>query len=311
MGMIIQASHMNLGYMQQLKAQQRQGAALSSAESALLDGAGARLASGLTVANGAGVSSAASASSAASSASGLAAGITTASSASSVQAGSLSASQTLGQTVANEIVRRMDPVQDDNGETQDVTGLRDSLASTLDWVRERFGDETGAAASGMVMVATADSVTEETLGQGLLDVLSLIDQTQGIASGDEAIARFNSGINTQLNSYFDNGQSELFYAVESGSTDAADSAGDVSARLFMRTAQANTASADAGDLTQQLLESMKQELEDTAGLQDLTTQLEEAFDPTQAMNRAMTETALNAYAGTPVAAASRLMDMAV
>lgn len=288
-GMIIQASHMGLGAMQQAQAGKNAAASTSaaSARSLLAEGTGSRLADGLSVRG------------------------------SGVQAGSLpeSSSQTLGQTVANEIVRRMARVQvGDNGQpvetgqTRDAAGLRDAMASTLDWVRDSFGDETGAAASGMLLAATSGEVSEATLGEGLLDVLRFIDRTQGIAAGDQAIGRFNSGINEQLNAYFDNGQSELFYAVQGSVTEPGQSG---STRSLLRAAQAAAADSDAPDPTAQLLEALRQDLEETAGLQDMASQLKGEFGLLQeSAPRTRTQAALTAYADVR-AAAPQFLDMAV
>jgi len=151
-------------------------------------------------------------------------------------------------------------------------------------------------------------VSEETLGEGLLDVLRFIDRTQGIASGDQAIARFNSGVNEQLNAYFDNGQSEIFHAAQSGETDSGQS---MSARSFLRAAQAAAGDSNAPDPTAQLLDALKQSLEETAGLQDLASQLREEFGLSQAgAPRALTQAAMAAYADIQ-AASPQFMDMAV
>jgi len=171
------------------------------------------------------------------------------------------APRTLGQTTADEIVRRMEAGLGEEGLERDATALRDSLASTLDWVRGRFGDQAGAAASGMLLAATADTVSEETLGQGLLDTLRLIDRTQGFAAGDQAIARFNTGVNGQLNAYFDNGLSEQFLAVETG-------AADTTARPLLRTAQAPVAAGKPPNLTEALLESLRQDMEEAAQVEE-------------------------------------------
>jgi hypothetical protein len=315
--MIIQASHMNLGFMHQLQARKDKGASLGSSESALLEASGAGMAGGLSVRN-------ADDATALARLTGQEPGETGAALNPGVLPGVLpdAAPRTIGETVANEVIRRMAPGADENGEPRDAAGLRDSLASTLDWVRDRFGDETATAAAGMVMAATDGTVDEQSLGDGLLDVLRFIDRTQGVAAGDEAIARFNTGINTQLNSYFDNGQSELFYAVESGAVEGgaqATGAGDISARFFSRSTQSAAPAKDAANLTEQLLDSLKQELDSAAGMQDLASRLDAAFDPTQAQprdqvrvqSRAMTEAAMNAYAGTPLPVASQFMDMPV
>ncbi|MFH1914612.1 MAG: hypothetical protein ABIK45_10095 [Pseudomonadota bacterium] len=207
--------------------------------------------------------------------------------------------QTLGQTTADEILRRMEAGLDESGQERDATPLRNSLAASLDWVRERFGNETGAAASGMLMAATADTVSEETLGQGLLDTLRFIDRTQGFAAGDEAIARFNSGVNGQLNTFFDNGLSEQFLAVEAG---AADTEGV--ARTFLRSVQAPASAENVPNLTEALLESLRQDMDEAAQLQDITSNLD-TIAPSPGTLRA----ALSAYGAVPADAMPQLVSM--
>ncbi|MUM77396.1 hypothetical protein GKC30_07115 [Pseudodesulfovibrio sp. F-1] len=213
----------------------------------------------------------------------------------SVRPGSLpgAAPQTLGRTTADEIVRRMEAGPDEEGRERDATALRDSLAATLDWVRERFGNETGAAASGMLMAATADTVSEETLGQGLLDTLRFIDRNQGFAAGDEAIARFNAGVNGQLNAYFDNGRSEQFMAVQVD-------AGDTAARSFLRSAKVPAPVENIPNLAEALLESLRQDL-------DETVQLQGAADP--ALTPGTLRTALAAYGAVPADALPQLVSL--
>ncbi|MGE4421573.1 MAG: hypothetical protein AB7D39_04695 [Pseudodesulfovibrio sp.] len=187
--------------------------------------------------------------------------------------------RTLGETFANEIIRRMGEVTDENGDAKDTGELRDQLASTMDWVRERFGDQTAAAAAGMVLQATSSGVNEDTLGNGLLNVLKFIDRNFGTNAGDTAISQFNAGINTALNDFFDNGQNEIFHVAEStGGASATQAAG---ARIFSQVAQ-DTDSTDTLDQLNQLLEQLKAELDNTAQLQDLTTQLEDQFNPAKA-----------------------------
>ncbi|OIQ50090.1 hypothetical protein BerOc1_02020 [Pseudodesulfovibrio hydrargyri] len=186
---------------------------------------------------------------------------------------------TLGETLANEIVRRMGEVKDENGEVKDSEDLRSQLASTLDWVRERFGDETAAAASGMLIKATSSGVNEDTLGNGLLNTLKFIDRNFGTNAGDTAIAQFNAGINTALNDFFDNGQNEIFHVAEATGTPSATQV--AGARIFSQVAQ-DTDSSDALDQLNQLLEQLKGELDNTAQLQDLTSRLEDQFNPAKA-----------------------------
>jgi hypothetical protein len=263
--MQISGAHMNYGFMQQLKTRKDQGQDLGAAGSLLDDSPGMRLGKMAKV-------------------NPAKDGLTPAATAQANAPGqadrqSGDAPGTLGETLANEIIRRMGEVKDENGEVKDSDGLRSQLASTLDWVRERFGDETAAAASGMIIKATASGVNEETLGNGLLNTLKFIDRNFGINAGDTAIAQFNAGINTALNDFFDNGQSEIFHVAEAtGGPSATQVAG---ARIFSQVAQ-ETDSADTLDQLNQLLEQLKGELDNTAQLQDLTAQLEEKFNPANA-----------------------------
>jgi hypothetical protein len=276
--MIIQASHMNLGVMQELRSGGRSGTGAGQDVASLAEQETSRLASGLAVSN-------------------------------DIRPGHLPADapDTLGRTTANEIIRRMEAVtpavKDGIAEVispKDDASLRDSLGAALDWVRNSFGDETGAAASGMMLAATAETVSEETLGQGLLDVLRFIDRTQGFAAGDQAIARFNSGINGQLNAYFDNGKSETFMAVQSGSD------GSEATRLFLRSAATATAATKATpDPTAQLLDALRQDLEESAGLQSLAEQLRSAQGP------ARTSAAMAAYTAPVQTSSPQFMNLSV
>ncbi|QJB55718.1 hypothetical protein [Pseudodesulfovibrio sp. zrk46] len=278
MGMIIQGSHMNYGFMQQLAAKKRQGESLGDAE-ALLQKPGMRLGQGLNV-NPA--------------KSGLTPAADALAKAPGQQGklpenfpGTQDGELTLGATVANEIARRIEAQTEEGQETKDTTALQHALGETMDWVRERFGDETAAAASGMVLAATSSTVNEDTLGDGLLNALKFIDRNFGVAAGDAAIAQFNQSVNVELNSYFENGKMELFHAsTTSVSVDEPSATQDLTARLFTRTTQASDKNEDAKSPTELLLEELKKELDNTAELQDLTTQLEEKFNPTKAATNA-------------------------
>jgi len=126
------------------------------------------------------------------------------------------APDSVGKTFANEIIRRMDEKVGDGGQPKDSAALRHSLGSTIDWVRDRYGEETAAAAASMILQSTSSGITEDSLGNGLLNTLKFIDRNFGFAAGDEAIARFNGGINRSINEFFDNGRHEHFFAVQSG-----------------------------------------------------------------------------------------------
>jgi len=300
MGMIISGSHMNLGFMQKLKAQKEQGTNLGPDAALLDDSPGMRLGKGMNIDP-------------------AHAGLTPAAEALAKAPGQLDkpekfeqygdgGSLTLGATFANEIVRRMEETTGEDGQTKDNTDLRHSLGQTMDWVRERFGDETAAAAAGMVLQSTSSGVTEQTLGDGLLNTLKFIDRNFGFAAGDAAIAQFNQGVNTEINEYFDNGKAEMFFAVPAPPADGATATQDLNTRFFMRAAQANTTeSKETESLTEKLLADLKKELDEVAELQDLTTQLEKSFNPA----KANPEAALAAYASAPVPAEPQFTSMVV
>ena len=208
--------------------------------------------------------------------------------------------RTLGQTFANEIIRRMGEVTDENGETRDTSDLRDQLGSAMDWLRQRFGDETAAAAAGMIVQATASGVTEETLGTGLLNVLKFIDRNFGTAAGDAAISQFNSTVNQALNDFFDNGLNEIFYAAGDG-----EAAQDLTQRVLSTESEADASSSL--DELNEILAQLKAELDNIAALQDLTAQLEEEFNPGQ---NAM-EKAIAAYQAMPASSEAQLTSVLV
>jgi hypothetical protein len=282
---------MNYGFMQQLRKRADQGQNLGSAAS-LLDGQpGMRLgqASEINPAKS-GLTPAATALANAPGQTGKSSG---------------EAPSTLGETLANEIVRRMGGMTDENGEAKDTGSLRNQLASAMDWVRERFGDGAGAAAAGMVLQATSSGVNEDTLGDGLLNVLKFVDRNFGTTAGDAAIARFNGGVNTALNEFFDNGQNEIFHVADSPNNASATQ--EASLRLFSRVVDGDGDGADSLDDLDKLLEELRAELDNTAQLQDLTSRLEDEFNPA----RASMDQAVEAYQKVPGDTSPQLASLTV
>ena len=212
---------------------------------------------------------------------------------------------TIGKAFANEIIRRMGERTGEDGQPKDSTELRHSLGSTMDWLRERYGEDTAAAAAGMIVQATSSGVTEETLGNGLLNILKFIDRNFGIAAGDEAISTFNSGINQAVNDFFDNGQNELFFAVES-STDTTASR-DLHARFIAKVANDTDDNENQLDELTDILNDLKGELDKIGELNNLVTQLEADFSPA----RATAATALAAYEATPNSNEPQLTSLSV
>lgn len=213
------------------------------------------------------------------------------------------APNTVGKAFAAEIIRRMDGVTDEEGQPKDPSDLQQSLGSAMDWIRERFGDETAAAAAGMVLQATSSGVTEDTLGTGLLNTLKFIDRNFGFAAGDQAIAQFNNTVNQAVNNYFDNGRDELFFAAESPEGGANQGA---NARLISLVMPTGDEAADLDALTD-ILDDLRGELDKIGELNDLVNQLEADFNPA----KATPEAALAAYQAEPGNAQPRLASLSV
>jgi hypothetical protein len=92
--------------------------------------------------------------------------------------------------------------------------LKQSLADSIDYVRENFGDEAATAMIGLVSKGMAGGeASEEALGQSLLTVVKFMDRNFGFEGGDKIMAQFNGQLNDSLNRYFENGFEEQFYAV--------------------------------------------------------------------------------------------------
>lgn len=214
---------------------------------------------------------------------------------------------TLGAVFANEVVRRLESgdqaALDTEGDPKDSDDLRNALGQTMDWIRERYGDDTAAAAAGMILQSTSSGVNEDTLGEGLLNTLKFIDRNFGINAGDEAIAKFNGSLNQEINDYFDNGMDELFFAVES-SGEAASPVQDLGTRIVMDAARQAESDEDAVDLTAQLLDQLKEDLDESAELQDLSIQIDISINIS--MNFA-----INAYNAQPGGAEAQFTNQAV
>ncbi|MDC0335585.1 hypothetical protein OAN24_01630 [Pseudodesulfovibrio sp.] len=296
---------MNLGFMQELATRKQQGETLGGSDDLSQDSPGLRLSQGLNVDP-------------------AHAGLAPAAEALMKVPGQLDklpedfpqqpqdGPLTLGATFANEIVRRMEEADQgtagDDGQPKDNSDLRHSLGQTLDWMREKFGDEAASAAAGMVLQSTSSGVNEESLGDGLLNTLKFIDRNFGFAAGDEAIARFNQSVNPAINDYFDNGKAEVFYATPAQPLDGPSATQEISSRMFMRAAQSSaTEVADAESITEKLLADLKKELDEVAELQDLTSQLEAEFSPA----KATPQSALAAYTAPPVPAEPQFTDVRV
>lgn len=190
---------------------------------------------------------------------------------------SLHGNHTLGSVFANEIIRRLEnggeAALDSEGQPKDSDDLRHSLGQTMDWVRQRFGDDAAAAAAGMVIQSTSSGVTEDSLSEGLLNSLKFIDRNFGPAAGDEAIAQFNSNLNGAINEYFDNGVEELFHAVETP-VDGASPMQSLGSRILTQSAEQPESDEETQSATEKLLAKIQEDLEEAAEMQEVSAQVE-------------------------------------
>lgn len=94
--------------------------------------------------------------------------------------------------------------------------LKDALVATIKFAGQEFGDKIASVVAAMLYKNTASGMSEENLGQGLLEAASFIDKKLGIDSGDKFLAHLNNILNPRLNDFFDNGKNEVFIAVNTG-----------------------------------------------------------------------------------------------
>jgi len=171
------------------------------------------------------------------------------------------------QTFAEEMVRRIQAGMPDS-EGRDGSGLSASLVTSIDFVRENFGDRAATAVMGIMIKSVGEGqVSEQAFGQGMLQAVKFIDRNFGFAAGDTLIRKFNSDLNVEVNEYFDNGLNERIYAVTPGQSWAS------GLDAFVQGVAENFGSDDA-DMISSLLD---QALKDSGGLvQGLRTGLEDA-----------------------------------
>ncbi len=106
---------------------------------------------------------------------------------------------------------------DDGASTvKDPSELAGALSRAADFIENKFGHDAATAFKGIVVSGSGDSITEESLSNGLLKSVQFIDRNFGFAAGDEVMANFNSDLNNAINDYFENGLQEHFFAAEPG-----------------------------------------------------------------------------------------------
>ncbi|MBG3877418.1 hypothetical protein FVW20_10395 [Desulfovibrio oxamicus] len=145
--------------------------------------------------------------------------------------------------------------------------LSGALSGSVRWVADKFGDAAATAVMGIVYKSVGDGpVTEDSLGEGLLNALRFVDRQFGTASGDAFMAQLNGGgLNDALNDYFDNGLSERFMVAGAGNLadDAVQGAEAAKATLVQQAAEGD---GDGGsDAMKSLLDMLRK-----MGVEDAT-----------------------------------------
>lgn len=137
--------------------------------------------------------------------------------------------------------------------------LSGALSGSVRWVADKFGDAAATAVMGIVYKSVGDGpVTEDALGEGLLNALRFVDRQFGTTSGDAFMAQLNGGgLNDALNDYFDNGLSERFMVAGAGNLadDAVQGAEAAKATLVQQAADGAGGGADA---MQSLLDMLRE-----------------------------------------------------
>ncbi len=178
-------------------------------------------------------------------------------------------------TFAADIVSRITPpttedLQDATLEQfgEDSASLAGSLQRTVEYVQDRYGTQAGTAVMGMIYNKIGNGeVTEESLGSGLLDSVKFIDRNFGMTEGDSFMSFLNNDLNEEMNTFFDNGLEERFFAASPGTTSLTQS---ISTALSTVSDSAGKETADsilslieqATQDTESPLEALKQALEE-------------------------------------------------
>lgn len=164
--------------------------------------------------------------------------------------------ESLGSTVSQEATTGTSTATQEQAEAKDTSGLQASLARAVDYVRDNFGDAAAQATMGLIYKNVGNQeVSEENLGEGMLDALRFIDKNFGFAAGDKVMAFFNQDVNKAMNDYFDNGLMETFYASSPGG-------GGTAQGLQLTSAMQEVAKEYGQNAVQSLMDALESALEE-------------------------------------------------
>ncbi|WP_320171286.1 hypothetical protein [Maridesulfovibrio sp.] len=127
-----------------------------------------------------------------------------------IMAQKIASSSTAGKTKEN--------TAEDTESPKDPSGLTEALSRTADFIESEFGQNAATAFKGIVLSESGETITEDSLGKGLLKSVQFIDRNFGFAAGDKVMDNFNSDLNTEINGYFENGLQEFFFAADPGTS---------------------------------------------------------------------------------------------
>lgn len=92
-----------------------------------------------------------------------------------------------------------------------LSKLESALSGTVAYMSKTHGDQAASAMIGLIYKRIGDGgVTEESLGNALLDVTRFIDKNFGVDKGDAFMDHLNGSLNDSMNAFFDNGVEEKF-----------------------------------------------------------------------------------------------------
>ncbi|MBQ4133013.1 MAG: hypothetical protein IJD04_04675 [Desulfovibrionaceae bacterium] len=101
---------------------------------------------------------------------------------------------------------------------KNLDGLQTSLENTINAIASRHGAQAANEVMNIVYQNIGSDVGEESLGQGFVNAIRFIDRNFGIDQGNQLMSELNSGVNKEINSYFNNGNEEVFFNAASPSS---------------------------------------------------------------------------------------------